>query len=392
MFKRLIPSRRTSALHRARFGRAHGNGRDNPGTRVMAKGHRPRSGYTLVEMLVSLASSTILIAGMGGSIFIASLAFDETASQPSQVLAASKAADAIMYEARYATRFYERTSNAVTFGIPDENGDGSEEIIRYAWSGVPGDPLTMELNGSTPSVLLAGVRNLDLRFMTRTVTAPPPPPVPVGVVYEEFTENKMGTQNTTIVLSTPGGTADGDLLIAALCIDSDVASTLSPSSPGWTQVAVRKESGGSVTLGVWWKLADPVESPNHSYTWAGSKQAYGWMMRFTGHDSGTPIDTSAVADQGNSWSPGSPAVTTAVANAMILRLGGFDDDDITLDQPGLSGHTPITMGESGTGNSSASGGAGYVEQPSVGDSGTSTFSLTGNEQSVTVTIAIAPAP
>ena len=31
---------------------------------------------------------------------------------------------------------------------------------------------------------------------------------------------------------------------------------------------------------------------------------------------------------------------------MILRLGAFNDDDIIIDNPGLSGHTAITMDES----------------------------------------------
>jgi hypothetical protein len=75
---------------------------------------------------------------------------------------------------------------------------------------------------------------------------------------------------------------------------------------------------------------------------------------------------------------------------MVLRMGGFDDDDITLDNPGLSGHTTITMDKSGTGIGTASGGAGYVIQPTAGNSGTSAFSLTGSEQYRTVTISIAP--
>ena len=78
---------------------------------------------------------------------------------------------------------------------------------------------------------------------------------------------------------------------------------------------------------------------------------------------------------------------------MIVRIGGFDDDDITVDDTGLDdGHTDITMDESGTGSYSCSGGAGYKQQPAIGDSGTVTFDLTSGGQYRTVTIAIAPAP
>jgi hypothetical protein len=65
-------------------------------------------------------------------------------------------------------------------------------------------------------------------------------------------------------------------------------------------------------------------------------------MRFIGHDSGNPIDDYSTYGESSS-TPTSPAVTTTVDNALILRLGAFDDDDITEDDPGLPGHTAITM-------------------------------------------------
>ena len=114
-------------------------------------------------------------------------------------------------------------------------------------------------------------------------------------------------------------------------------------------------------------------------------------MRFTGHDPASPIDVYSNS-VGSSSVPTSSSVNTTIANTMILRLGGFDDDDITAGAPGLSGHTAINMGRSDIGNFSASGGSGYVLQPIAGDSGVSSFTLTNSEQYVTVTIAIAPAP
>jgi hypothetical protein len=77
---------------------------------------------------------------------------------------------------------------------------------------------------------------------------------------------------------------------------------------------------------------------------------------------------------------------------MILRIGGFDDDDITVDNPGLPDCAPITMDESNSSWGTVSGGAGYVCQEATGASGTSNFQLTASEQYITVTIAIAPAP
>jgi hypothetical protein len=76
---------------------------------------------------------------------------------------------------------------------------------------------------------------------------------------------------------------------------------------------------------------------------------------------------------------------------MIVRIGGFDDDDINIDNTGIADHTTITMDESdSTSLYSCSGGAAYAMLPTAGDSGSTSFSLTSTEQFRTVTIAIAP--
>ncbi len=211
------------------------------------------------------------------------------------------------------------------------------------------------------------------------------------VSYEQFTEKKQSPNDNSVTINTPSGTSGGDLLITAVVTDGGTDSSLAPpGGEGWSQISIADQSNG-LTLGVWWKNADASESSTHQFTWGGSSQeAYGWMMRFTGHDSGSPIHKSSV-NGGSSSSPQCNSVSTTLDNCMILRIGGFDDDDVNVDNTGLSGHTDITMDESNSGNGTCSGGAGYIQQPSAGASGISNFSLTGSEQYRTVTIAIAPA-
>jgi type II secretory pathway pseudopilin PulG len=146
-----------------------------------------------------------------------------------------------------------------------------------------------------------------------------------------------------------GGMSDieGDLLIAAVATDGDTSSSLAaPLGEGWTKINAANYNG-QVTLGAWWKLADASESASHQFTWSGDEQAYGWIMRFTGHDPTDPINTWSAGGESSS-TPTSPEVTTTVDNCLILRLGAFDDADITVDDPCLSGHTAITMDESGS--------------------------------------------
>jgi len=209
-----------------------------------------------------------------------------------------------------------------------------------------------------------------------------------GVLYEAFSEAKQ-SYGQELTINTPAGTGAGDLLIAAVV--TDASETLSPpGGEGWTLID-QGVGSGAVTLGVWWKLADASESGSHQFTWGSNEEAYGWIMRFTGHDPISPINASQAQGGDIDSTPPSPSVSTTVADTMILRIGGFDDDDITVDNPGLSGHATITMDESSTSNFSCSGGAGWVQQAAIGASGSVNFSLTKAEQYRTVTVAIAPA-
>jgi len=222
-----------------------------------------------------------------------------------------------------------------------------------------------------------------------TVVATDPDMGTSNVTYEEFTEAK-GDWVTSLTISTPVGVSQGDLLIAAVVTDGNESGSLAPpAGEDWNLIDLSTDGAGEVTLGVWWKIADAAESPSHQWTWSGNEEAYGWIMRVTGHDVASPIDVFAT-NSGNSNNPDAPSVVTTVNDAMILRIGAFDDDDVTIDNPGLDTHTPITMDESTSSNFSVSGGAGYETQATSGPSGNSLFSLTGSEQWLAVTLAIKP--
>lgn len=188
----------------------------------------------------------------------------------------------------------------------------------------------------------------DVRLYNRVLSADEIAELANILRYRDFNEAKAGSDTTSVTISTPA-TNTGDLLIAAVATDGDTSVSLAaPSDQGWTLIDCGSYNG-EVTLGAWWKLAGASEPTSHTFTWSGSQQAYGWMMRFTGHDPVNPINTSSASGQTSS-TPTSPAVTTTVNGCLIIRLGAFDDNDITVDSPGLSSHTAITMDKSGSGN------------------------------------------
>jgi hypothetical protein len=189
----------------------------------------------------------------------------------------------------------------------------------------------------------------DVRLYNRALTTTEIAQLANILRYWTFSETPVPSDsNTTIVIQKPSGTAQNDLLITAVATDGDTSGSLSPPS-GWTQIDCTAY-GTAVTLGAWRKIAGASEPASYDFTWTGGQKAYGWMMRFSGHNAANPINTSATANQ-TSITPTSPAVTTTVPNCLILRLGAFDDSDINSlpepGNPGLSGHTAITMDKSG---------------------------------------------
>jgi type II secretory pathway pseudopilin PulG len=195
------------------------------------------------------------------------------------------------------------------------------------------------------------------------------------VIYEDFNDAKVDSDEESITIDAPTDTCEEDLLIAAIATDGDTSTPLAPSDESWTTINVDADDNAEVTLGAWWKLADASGPTSHEFTWsaAGGQQAYGWIMRFTGHNPDSPINNwSANSDLGSS--PTSPAVITTVDNCLILRLGAFDDDDIEVNEPGLPGHTPITMDNSGSGTSSGTVGHWMLDETS----GTTAADSSGN--------------
>jgi hypothetical protein len=215
-----------------------------------------------------------------------------------------------------------------------------------------------------------------------------------GPVFESFEEFIDADDNTAAVsVAKPVETVADDLLVAVVVTNRNNAATLVADDPGWT-LLTRDAQANAHTVGVWWRLAGGAEPASYGFSWdsANPGRSYSWIMRFSGNDPTNPINVWDKIGEANVTSPLSPAVTTTVNDTLILRLGGFDDDDITIGDPGMAGHTAINMQKSSTGTGTVSGGAAYISQAASGDSGTANFTLTAAEQSRTITIGIAPAP
>jgi prepilin-type N-terminal cleavage/methylation domain-containing protein len=133
-------------------------------------------GFTLVELVLSVAIMSMLMVGLASAILIASQALPSSDSPAHAAVAAAEAADLLAEELRSALWIRERKPASVEFALPDRDGDGAAERVRYAWSGVAGEPLTRQYNGGKVVTLLDAVQEFALAYEIKAVTEEYPGP------------------------------------------------------------------------------------------------------------------------------------------------------------------------------------------------------------------------
>jgi len=200
------------------------------------------------------------------------------------------------------------------------------------------------------------------------------------VVFESCTEAKNAGNTNNIDLTYPAGINSGDLLVVSIATDGN-ENFFVPS--GWEGLVDINQSGSN--LGVMKRIADGTEAGTINFSWTSAEEVIATMMRFTGTTGATEVATNT----GASASPQAPTINPAFGNYLALRLGAYDDDDVTVN-PGtvMAGHANINQDESGGGGGTASGSAAYLAFPVGGASGTGNFTLTAGEGWSTATVAI----
>lgn len=133
-----------------------------------------RRAFTLGELVVSLGLVSVLLLAMGSVMVVSGRAVGVSAAHAGEAKV-DDAIAALAAEHRLALSILERTPTAITFTVPDRDGDLAVETIRYAWSGIAGDPLTRQYNGAVPEVVLRDVRSFQLSYIEKTVA-----PLPVA--------------------------------------------------------------------------------------------------------------------------------------------------------------------------------------------------------------------
>jgi len=116
-----------------------------------------RRGYSLLELIVSMTAATVLLMSMSSTLFISVRATDPSTTPVTSTIKCHTAINEVLLDLEQAMSITERSANAITFLVPDRDGDLDPEIIRYAWSGTSGAPLTRQYNGGTAVTFVENV-------------------------------------------------------------------------------------------------------------------------------------------------------------------------------------------------------------------------------------------
>ncbi|MDA0835336.1 MAG: prepilin-type N-terminal cleavage/methylation domain-containing protein [Planctomycetota bacterium] len=122
---------------------------------------KTRSGFTFLELLISVLATGILLVGLNSAMFVALKASDTSLTPARVTNEGLSRLNEMCAELQFALTVTELTATSITYTVPDrDDPDTNPETIRYAWSGTPGAPLTRQYNGGTATTVTSNVYSL----------------------------------------------------------------------------------------------------------------------------------------------------------------------------------------------------------------------------------------
>ena len=136
---------------------------------------RPRrAAFTLIELIIAITIMSLLAGAATGMMMFSARKVAEAAEEDQESFDARDVLDEVAIDIGLALNFTETQADAVSFTVPDRNGDGVPESIRYEWVHDDADPklwyLAKEYNGGDAKILANDVRHFDLNYLLKTVS------------------------------------------------------------------------------------------------------------------------------------------------------------------------------------------------------------------------------
>jgi prepilin-type N-terminal cleavage/methylation domain-containing protein len=128
--------------------------------------HCRAAGMTLVELVVSLAIVSLIMAACGSVVLLASRGLGQGQTTAQAVADGDALGLQITADLASALTITESGAHAVTLTVPGRNGDAIAETIRYSWSGTAGADVTRQYNGGSAAAVAHNVYRFDLTYLS----------------------------------------------------------------------------------------------------------------------------------------------------------------------------------------------------------------------------------
>lgn len=204
----------------------------------MSPGKTLPRGFTLVEVVLALVISVMLFMAAQSMVVVASKSLPSRRTSGYAAVPAGIALDAFQADIRAATMITQAGTTYVEMRVPDRDGDGLQETVRYEWAGTSGSPLlrkqTLSVAGTTTSETL--VSNVDS----------------VTFVHDllPYTAFRSGTTPDTLIASyDPAATTTTTAIATTNQICQGVTVVLPPTALNYniTRVAMKMSVSGTNT-------------------------------------------------------------------------------------------------------------------------------------------------
>ncbi|MGN6545527.1 MAG: hypothetical protein ACTHK7_10805 [Aureliella sp.] len=278
----------------------------------------------LAELVIAIAVSSILLLGIQSALSIALRGVPDPKSGAASTLQANRIVDQLTTELETAIYISERSATSIGFTIPDRNGDGNAERVRYAWTGTPGGILTRQYNGGTVETIGDSVDLFNLTPSTKSVSASYPlagvEDLLESLLVDNYSTSGLGNNDVTtsnwlgqyFTLTLPAGAVSWRPTRVQFMAKKN-------SVPGTTSVELQTVSNlltPSGTVVEQYTLADTAMTTGYAWqsfniTKIGSQtsgSSFALVLRRTGGSKSlTAQSTNAIAgmeksSNGNSWS------------------------------------------------------------------------------------------
>lgn len=185
-----------------------------------------------------------------------------------------------------------------------------------------------------------------------------------------------GASVTSITITKPAGTVEGDLLLAFITRDAG-GDTIGAPAGFVTILSDGNINVASAAMKIARKAAGASEPADYTFdSNEAAEDMVGIMLRIDGHVSGDPVDVTDFSE-GTSTTPISPDITTTVDNTLIISSTHSEEGlELTDDIGEPSGYTMVFRRATGTGGANAEAGVATIDQASAGATGTASWTST----------------